>query len=215
MTQENRFAIIIGFAMLLVVGILVSDHLAEVVRGAPGTMAIEDPLGEAPRGRIEYLPLVATADRPGPSEAIAVAISMRDPHHRVAAGETMISISSQHYGDPTLAAALARHNAIPDPARLREGTRLMIPPAERLTRGPASAPRSTSPAPPVTQTGASPSGASMLEYEVQSGDTLSELAQQLMGTARATQQLLDLNRDRLSDPDTLAAGVVLRYPASP
>ena len=43
MTRENKFALVIGFAMLLVVGILMSDHLAEVARGTPGSIVIDDP----------------------------------------------------------------------------------------------------------------------------------------------------------------------------
>jgi len=214
MTQENRFAIIIGFAMLLIVGILVSDHLAEVVRGEPGSMLIDDPLGEHLSGRIEYQPLVAAVAPKTRDETIPVESGMRDPAHTVAAGESLYAIATRYYGEPSLAEPLARHNAIPNPDRLDPGLRLMIPSADRLVNGPASAPTNfvRSLADPSDTTTPEPE---MLEYEVQSGDTLSELAQQLMGTAKATQKLLDLNRDRLTNPDVLAAGIRLRYPSTP
>ena len=51
-------------------------------------------------------------------------------------------------------------------------------------------------------------------YKVQSGDTLSELAQKLLGSARETDRLYELNRDVLRDQNDLRVGASLRYPLS-
>ena len=54
----------------------------------------------------------------------------------------------------------------------------------------------------------------MGEYTVQTGDTLSELAQKLLGSARETERLYELNRDVLRHQDDLRVGASLRYPIS-
>jgi hypothetical protein len=52
------------------------------------------------------------------------------------------------------------------------------------------------------------------EYVVASGDTLSELAQKLMGSARHTNELLSMNKDRVPTADSLRVGTRLRYPVA-
>ncbi|MDP7069749.1 MAG: LysM domain-containing protein [Phycisphaerales bacterium] len=219
MTQENKFAIIIGFALLLVVGILVSDHLAEVARGAPGSLAVIDPTASNDHRTIEYLPLV-TSPSPAPApaaEASDAAASLptnrglTHPVHIVAAGDTLSGIAAQHYGDRRRATDLAVHNGLPNPNDLREGLRLIIPPSSLLGTEPEAAPS------PPQATGPQAAAAirtsrTIREYEVRPGDTLSELAQQLMGSARHTSRLLELNRDRISSADDLRIGIKLRYP---
>ena len=49
-------------------------------------------------------------------------------------------------------------------------------------------------------------------YTVQSGDTLSAIAQQQYGRASRWQALFDANRDQLDDPDLIRPGQVLRLP---
>ena len=79
MTQENKFAIVIGFALLLVVGILVSDHLAELARGDAGTLMAIDPL-EPNGGIIEYQPLIHPDPVPTvPASEMAVPAMLTGP----------------------------------------------------------------------------------------------------------------------------------------
>ena len=49
-------------------------------------------------------------------------------------------------------------------------------------------------------------------YTVQSGDTLSEIAQRQFGRASAWHAIFDANRDQLDDPDLIRPGQVLRLP---
>ncbi len=217
MTQENKFAIIIGLALVLVVGILVSDHLAELARGAPGSLVADDPLEPAASGSIEFQVLVS-APRPDHAlPSLPAAAGMADPVHTVAAGDSLSSISAAYYGDVSLAQAIGAHNRLPNPNALLPGQRLIIPDRGVLTgTSPTAPPRAPAPAPPQESEPAprQPSGpGSFDEYVVQPGDTLSELAQTLMGSARHTDALLTLNADRLSSPDALKVGQSLRYPA--
>jgi len=49
-------------------------------------------------------------------------------------------------------------------------------------------------------------------YTVQAGDTLSKIAQHLLGDANAYPKIFEANRDQLSDPDKIKPGQVLKIP---
>ncbi len=51
-------------------------------------------------------------------------------------------------------------------------------------------------------------------YTVKSGDTLSGIAKQLLGSAGEYMQIFNANRDQLSDPDKIQPGQVLKIPQS-
>lgn len=52
------------------------------------------------------------------------------------------------------------------------------------------------------------------DYAVRQGDTLSKLAKARLGDAKRWNELFELNRDRIEDPDALAIGAILRLPVS-
>ncbi len=65
------------------------------------------------------------------------------------------------------------------------------------------------------QTGAAaaaPAAAAQQTYTVKPGDTLSKIAQELLGSAKSYMQLFEANRDILSDPDKIKPGQVLKVP---
>jgi nucleoid-associated protein YgaU len=49
-------------------------------------------------------------------------------------------------------------------------------------------------------------------YTVKSGDTLSAIAKEHLGSANAYMKIFEANRDQLSDPDKIKPGQVLRIP---
>jgi nucleoid-associated protein YgaU len=69
------------------------------------------------------------------------------------------------------------------------------------TAAPGAAPRQTS-AP----------AASMTTYTVQSGDTLSAIANKFLGNANDYMEIFNANRDQLTDPDKIKPGQVLKIP---
>lgn len=69
-----------------------------------------------------------------------------------------------------------------------------------VTGGPAAAAPSA-PAPAAEKT-----------YTVKSGDTLSGIAKEHLGSANAYMKIFELNKDQLSDPDKIKPGQVLRLP---
>jgi nucleoid-associated protein YgaU len=52
-------------------------------------------------------------------------------------------------------------------------------------------------------------------YTVQSGDTLSSIAQRFYGDATQSDVIFQANRDQMSSPGSLTIGMVLRIPARP
>jgi len=55
-------------------------------------------------------------------------------------------------------------------------------------------------------------GPSAETYTAKVGDTLSKIAQHLLGDANAYPKLFEANRDQLSDPDKIKPGQVLKIP---
>jgi nucleoid-associated protein YgaU len=49
-------------------------------------------------------------------------------------------------------------------------------------------------------------------YTVQTGDTLSKIAKDFLGSPGRYTEIFDLNKDVLTDPDTIAAGQALKIP---
>ena len=50
------------------------------------------------------------------------------------------------------------------------------------------------------------------KYEVKQGDTLSEIAQKVMGTVKKSNILIDMNKDVMPNPNNIRPGMVLLYP---
>jgi len=61
---------------------------------------------------------------------------------------------------------------------------------------------------------ATPGGSSTAErtYTVKSGDTLSKIAKEMLGDAKAYMDIFNANKDQLSDPDKIKPGQVLKIP---
>jgi nucleoid-associated protein YgaU len=51
-------------------------------------------------------------------------------------------------------------------------------------------------------------------YTVQPGDSLSKIAKQFYGNANAYMKIFEANRDKLSDPNKIQVGQVLKIPNS-
>ena len=217
MSRENKLALIIGFALILFVGVLVSDHLSshhrEVTRELPTAI---DPLRGAeamPPVLVEYgRPYNNTPSTDTPALNVATTEQAAMQLHVVADSDTISSICRTWYGTSALAESLAVYNNLPDPDRLVTGMRLVIPAQALLTPASFDAP------PPVVELAAAPEPAPVATqgtYTVQPGDTLSEIAQKLMGTSRATVALFEFNRAVLPDMDALQVGMQLHYPLPP
>ena len=235
MTLENKVALVLGFGLILVVGILISDHFSQARMQKPANLLAGDPTAvEAPRHDPPLLDIgprmsaaqatvlsERTIDVPGPfPEPHDEAAMLRPPSlpdaaapvgdqpastevifHDVRPGESLSAICGRHYGDPSLAAVLARYNGIVDPDVLRAGHRLRVPAAAAIV--PGVAPHRPGPEGDRTQP---------RTYTIKPGDSLSEIAERLLDSSHKWEELYELNRNVISDPDNIQAGVVINLP---
>lgn len=283
MTRENKLALIIGFGLLLFVGILVSDHFSTgrrqeaanlvlqrgerqrpeisltpmgaansptVVKApeaehpesrtasntrtgpaVPPTGGLEGPAGGtrgAPTPTGEGSELVAIVPPPQGGSATGPASGQADvKFHPVKEGETLYKIALAEYGDGSVWQALADFNksAVPDPARMRNGTTIRIPPIEVLKPGAKAMAKSTprveesagalervdKPGTKPTEPGAGTAVAT--SYTIQKGDTIFSIASRKLGSKGKWKELAELNRDVVKDPDSLVPGTVIKLPA--
>src|SRR5262245_20640943 len=79
--------------------------------------------------------------------------------------------------------------------------------ASSATTAPPQAARPAAAAPPTTST-----TAAVRTYTVKSGDTLSQIAKEHLGSAGAYMKIFELNKDQLNDPNKIKPGQVLRLP---
>ncbi len=232
MTRENKLALLVGFVVILVVGILVSDHFSTARSQRPADLlAISDPLIERSSDPGRFIDLAPAAppplsDSPRTTAAFPAAglgpidrpasVGMADPgsgrlptldpavltFHQVRPGESLSSICMHHYGSETPVDSLARYNDLSDPDLVRVGHRLRIPPIDELTS-------SGRPAAPAAPGGLD---ADDRTYTIRPGDSLTEIAQRLLGSAGRWHALYELNRPLISDPDEIPAGTVIKIP---
>lgn len=149
--------------------------------------------------------------------------NLQDRIHIVKRDQTMYSIATMYFGDGSLADELAVYNAdrVPEDLRIRQYTVLRIPAREVLLG--RSPPGNGSRQRPIAGTGAPARGGNdsraardlrplFIDYTIQSGDMLSTLAQEHLGSAKRWREIYELNRGVISDPDLLIAGHTLRIP---
>lgn len=168
---------------------------------------IADPLQEMP------------ANRPAALKNTALVQPKPEDIHEVKANENYWTISKQHYGSARFFSALAKYNEarIPDPNKMRPGMYVLIPEVDVLHQ---RYPKLTGGGPEVeaAQIAASRPGFFLDSnqrpaYRVAKGDTLSGIAQKHLGRSTGAREILQLNRDRITDPNNLALGQVLVLPA--
>jgi nucleoid-associated protein YgaU len=166
MTRENKLAIVIGFGLLLFVGILVSDHLsarnAQIANPQTTPARFEPPQalpGEKPRS-FGTGPEASPPGRPSdgafgiddgrraeglPGSGLPDSMMMPPPAppvakertHAIAKGETLGDVAKRYYGKRSLGVKLAEFNSV-DPSRLKIGQQIKVPDIAVLD--PASAP---------------------------------------------------------------------------
>ena len=152
--------------------------------------------------------------------------------HKVQPGDTLIKIARRYYGpahgEEYLRIYQANRQVISDESSLQIGRELVIPPLKSgpSTQGPAPSerpgpagrgePRETD---AVRSAGRPSAGAPGLTgrartHVVQQGETLSAIAAKYLGDSGEANvtKIFSANRDKLSGPDDLAIGVVLRIP---
>jgi len=116
-------------------------------------------------------------------------------------GDTLHSIARDHYGDAAQWVKIRDANPGIDPDRLKVGQVLVLPPKGE--------------APVAAPTAVAPVAAGRATYVVERGDTLINIARQVLGDGSRWREIYELNRDKLPDPNRLIPGTELRMPPVP
>jgi nucleoid-associated protein YgaU len=140
----------------------------------------------------------------------------------VKAGDNLTKIASTNQlGKNGIKAILeANKETLSDANKLREGMKLKIPSAV-----PASADSGKHGTPVASTHGSEPSKStehhssgtslqSQEDYTVQSGDTLERIARRVLNDGRKWKDLLEWNKDKLSDPSKLRVGMIIHIHGS-
>ncbi|MBI70074.1 MAG: hypothetical protein CMJ38_08840 [Phycisphaerae bacterium] len=204
MTRENKISIIVAFGLLLFISMLIADHFSDAA-----TKEVFEPERPAPPKlpNSEFIvnkpPIVLNQPKTTQSG---------DTVRKVLAGETLRSICRDAYGDSGLANSLAQWNGMANANSLSVGQEISLPSRQllmtQLSRPEQYVEVQHQPIQQQTVLAQDETGT----YTVKSGDTLGEIAQQVMGSARKVNVLIDFNRERLPNPDRLQVGMQLRYP---
>jgi nucleoid-associated protein YgaU len=138
----------------------------------------------------------------------AVVVPPRFVDYTVQDRDTLTGIAAAKLGSAKHVDAIRRANPLKDLDRLKAGDVIRIPedPANIQGKPAQGAPP---PAPPAARQG------EMLEYTVQSGDTLSRIAREKYGSPTYQDLIYNANRDRLASPNSLKEGQKLRLPPKP
>ncbi len=278
MTREHKLAIIVGFSLVLVVGILISDHLSPASLDEPvDFVAVQLPIGrrelppaivpgvmsrgesapqsgeviEGPRTEIALgtdRPLLVPVG-PAPDEVRIDPLVIRlggigngsqspviqkleggNPQgiatgpsyalYTVKPRDSLSDIARQHLGS----AAKWREIAAVNPGKvgkngeIRSGDVLRIP----LVAGSSARVPSIGGTPevkkpevkvPEQKLAASKAVETTRTYVVQPNDSLSQIAQKVLGSSKRMDEILALNKDKIDDPNEIYAGLSLRLPA--
>ena len=203
MTRENKLSIVIAFGLLIFVGMLVADHYSNASHRKVADLGSNMPTP----------PLTNTTIlEDGPPAKMHEQKSINrtgDTNHVVKQGETLRSICSTFYGDSGLATAVANWNGLQNPNDIEVNSTIALPKRESLVSMGMTFQE------PIDTGVSSPTGNKTMEfetYEVKSGDTLSEIAQKVMGTTKKTQVLIMFNKDVMPNPDRIRPGMILKYP---
>jgi nucleoid-associated protein YgaU len=203
MTRENKLSIVIAFGLLIFVGMLVADHFSIASHREVANLG----------SNISTPPLISPTlliDGPPPPKQITPRSNPTgDSVHIVVHGETLRSICQDFYGNSGLADDVALWNNLQNPNVIENGSQIALPTRATLIAGSMVFQSSTSTESPIQY---QPAVVTMGTYTVIKGDTLSEIAQKIMGTTKKTQLLIDVNKDVMPDPNRIEPGMILQFP---
>ncbi len=153
--------------------------------------------------------------RPSDDVASPATAAANDHPYTVRSGQTLSSIAAEIYGDSRAWTQIAKENPKINPARLKVGTRIMIPDPAAVRPHPGV----VIPAADVVVSDEADLAAAVAPgqatYRVQSGDSLYKIAKRLLGSGRQADALYALNRGAIGpDMARLKRGMLLRLPTA-
>ena len=141
------------------------------------------------------------------------AVATASHPYRVRPGQTLSSIAAEVYGNSQSWKQIAKANPTVNPAKLKVGTKLMLPDVSVVHPHPSVVVPAGTDATIADEPATLASAGGPSVYRVQSGDSLYKIAKRKLGSGRRADELYELNRDAIgSNPTRLRLGMVLRLP---
>ncbi len=125
-------------------------------------------------------------------------------------GDIFIHIVRDHYGDGDYWRAVAAANPTINPDLIRPGQKIILPPKDQVVSR-----TTTRPTPPTrgeSSTTRRAAAGDQAVYVVESGDTLTKIAENILGDGARYNEIFELNRDQLESADEIQAGMKLKMP---
>lgn len=212
-TRENKLALILAFSLILLIGVLVSDHLSKAGRvHLDGLESVPRPGVLEPAVVLDERLDEAVASAVDAPASLADALAPSDPVTVHEPGTELASASTPTPEEPVeiVQGDRPRADSAALIARARElGVELL--PADRVLAQTRSVPQAASQPPAASHPAPTPE---LVLYTVRDGETLYRLAERLLGDPNRWRELRDLNRDTVSAEGSIRAGQRLRVPAS-
>jgi nucleoid-associated protein YgaU len=216
MTRENKLALIIGFGLVLVVGILVSDHLSAASRQESADLSPESTAASSDRLRDTALltPMFPepAASRRAPSGRSGAPVATNgtnagsNPRQRdaVPVPEDGAEVASGPQSPPELDPMGVRIDDIVH-ADVEIPNEIVNPRQDALIRGDVEE---------VQQRlrEAAERQIAFSWYTIKPGETLAKIAREKLGDEKLWRQLHEINRDRIPNPNVVPSGVTIRLP---
>jgi len=208
MTRENKLVLIIGFGLLLFVGILVSDHMAaRPLPPAVETVWVDNNPPVSDSDSI-FITVGNTPPVALPEPAFFPPVDQGEPAppaertHVIKSGETFSKVAQAYYGKKSLGVRLAEFNGM-RPEGLQIGDSIRVPDLAQLDPSLAMA------AVPAEVTPPAPEPAADRTYKVREGDTYYKIAQRELGSSSRFAEIERLNNVKASK---LRPGMTIRLP---
>ncbi len=151
---------------------------------------------------------LGNAPSPTPTNSAPESTSGNERNYTVQRGDSLITIAQKTLGDRGRWREIALRNNIANPADLRVGTLLKLPPLN----GSSPASSATSAPKPTASPDTTAQPPQSWNYTVVRGDTLIGIARKTLGNGNRWQDIAELNN--LASPSDLRVGLVLRIPGS-
>jgi len=193
-----------------------------------------EPSGETPGGGATNSPERLGTSESEPSQKPGLVPQPDRPstpsgrEYQIAPGDSLYKIAKREYGDGELWRKLAQHNIgrVGPTGEVRVGAKIILPARSDLASGgnrAEASPRRAdgvskkleqSKIPPVLgRPEPLPSSAKTRVYTIKKGDTLGSIAMRELGTTKRANEILELNKNVIRNPNAVPLGVTIKLPA--
>lgn len=200
MTREHKLALIVGFSLVLVVGILISDHLSPASLDEPlETLSFKLPLADPE-------PFVVTSPRQPTPEPTPREEARQQPN---VDPTSVLNGSGSDWQNPEQQPATEQDE--PAPIEIVQGSSVVPDNAGARNSGTPNLPGFI-PVRPEEAIRVTPP--SVGKYVVQKGDTVAGLARRFLGDDDRWPEIQAINPDRITKDGQVREGVTLKIPGS-